>query len=303
MHSVHKKYSWLISIFLIVFFSQIISAQQLSAEFYAPKDLTVFFDYTSIYGKDKTKGIGSLVVETGKYFLGKPYVAGTLEVGNSEQLIVNLSEFDCTTFVETCLALSRTIKNESFDSKNPNEENFRLFAQELEKIRYRDGKINGYPSRLHYFSDWIQNNQKKGVVTDVTASIGGVAYSINIGFMSANPDKYKQLSNNPDFIADIAKAERRVNYSDLYYIPKYKIEAIKKQIQTGDIIAFTTNIQGLDVSHVGLAVWQKGELYLLHASLSAKKVIVSTQPLVAYTQGVKNHTGIMVARPNDIKNN
>ena len=260
-------------------------------------DLRIFSDYVSKYAGKKELPGGTLLVETGKYFLGSPYVSGTLEQSTPEKLIVNLRAFDCTTFVETCLALSRMLKNEAFDAKQPIDKNFEIFTEELRKIRYRDGKIDEYPSRLHYFSDWIYNNQKKGIVTDVTSACGGISFLVETGFMSKNPDKYAQLKNNSLYVAEIVETEISINARNYYYIPKANISKRKSLIQSGDIIAFTTSIPGLDVSHVGLAVWKKNELYLLHASLTEGKAVLSSQPLSAYTHSIKRHTGVMVARP------
>lgn len=264
---------------------------------YSENDLRVFSDYVSAFGDKKDKPVGELVVETGKYFSGKPYVGGTLDHTTSEKLVVDLTKFDCTTLVETCLALSRMLGDPSFDSCRPITDNFEIYTRKLQEIRYRSGNITGYPSRLHYFSDWIYDNQLKGIVKDVTQSIGGVEYPVKTGFMSSHPDKYPQLVNNPLFVQEIAETESNINARTYYYIPKASIVEKIALIQTGDIIAFTTGIPGLDISHVGFAVCREGECYLLHASLSENKVVVSSQPLISYTQSVKRHTGIMVVRP------
>ena len=257
-------------------------------------DVSIFSDYISKYADKKDAAIGTLMVETGKYFLGTPYVARTLEQ-SPEKLIVNLRELDCTTFVETCLALSRTLKNESFDVNQSIEKNFELFTEELRKIRYRGGKLDGYPSRLHYFSDWAYDNQNKGIVTNVSKAIGGIPYSVKTGIMSKTPERYTQLKDNPLFTEKIAETEVLINARNHYYIPKANIAKLKKKIQSGDIIAFATNISGLDASHVGLAVWEKNELYLLHATFG--EVVITTRSLADYTKSGKTHVGIMVARP------
>ena len=260
-------------------------------------DVRIFSDYISKHAAERNASIGELMVATGKYFLETPYVAKTLELSTPEKLIVNLRELDCTTLVETCLALSRTLKNKLFDVNQPVDKNFEIFTEELRQIRYRGGKIDEYPSRLHYTSDWIYDNQKAGIVKNVTKAIGGIPRLVETGIMSKNPDKYIQLKDNPLFISKITATEALINARKHYYIPKANVAKRKSGIQSGDMIAFTTNIPGLDTSHVGLAVWENNELYLLHASLSDKKVILTSQSLAAYTQSIKSHTGIMVVRP------
>ena len=115
--------------------------------------------------KNSTTFPGQLMLEIGKFFLGTPYRAGTLETKGAEHLVVNLREHDCFTFVENVVALAWLVKSR--------EKSFDAFRRVLLKIRYRQGRLQGYSSRLHYFSDWIHDNQKKGIVRDVTAEIGG----------------------------------------------------------------------------------------------------------------------------------
>ncbi|MFZ4455242.1 MAG: N-acetylmuramoyl-L-alanine amidase-like domain-containing protein [Bacteroidales bacterium] len=232
--------------------------------------------------------LDKVIAETGKFFLGKPYVANTLEVNDTEQLVVNLRELDCTTFVETTLALTRTAKSKDFA--------FSGFLQNLTQIRYRNGKLNQYPSRLHYFSDWISDNQEKGIIKDITQKIGGDSIQVNVGFMSKNPDKYKALTAHSEFIPTIVLQENAIRQRTYFFIPKTKIASISCKIKSGDIIAITTSFKGLDISHVGFALWQDKELHFLHASSQFKKVIVSEKILADYVNGVRSNTGIIVLR-------
>ena len=130
-----------------------------------------------------------LLVEIGKSFLETEYVAHTLEKEGDEQLVINLTGLDCTTFLETSLTFARCIKK--------GKTSFEDYQNELTFIRYRDGKIDKYPSRLHYFSDWIYNNQQKSIVKDITEEIGGKKIKFAVDFMSKNPKYYKQLKKIP----------------------------------------------------------------------------------------------------------
>ena len=135
-------------------------------------------------GKKRT--IQQWAVEIGKDFLGTPYVEKTLEIPGPEQVVINLQGVDCTTFLETVVTFARMIEMQDLS--------FEKFEKELEHIRYRSGVNEGYPSRLHYFTEWIVDNQKKGIIQDITAEIGGSPYPNSPSFMSENPQFYPQLS-------------------------------------------------------------------------------------------------------------
>jgi hypothetical protein len=252
------------------------------------KDKQILEQILELFSGEKDTPLPVLMVKTGTFFKETPYVAHTLET-EPEQLVVNLREMDCTTFAENCLAISRTIK-----SKNPG---FDKFTQELQKIRYRNGKIEGYPSRIHYFSDWIYTNDKKGLVKDVSNEIAKTGYDLNVNFMSTHPDRYKQLKNNTEFVNKLAKQEKEISSRTMYYIPEGKIAEVEDKLQDGDIAGITTNIGGLDISHVVLLVRKEGKIHILHASSAAEKVIVSENTLEDYLLNSKPATGIMVARP------
>ncbi|MDO8550858.1 MAG: DUF1460 domain-containing protein [Ignavibacteria bacterium] len=235
------------------------------------------------------KPIGDVLAEVGKSFIGTEYIAHGIEKDGEEQLVINLTGLDCTTFLENALVFSRLIKKEktSFDD----------YQDELTFIRYRDGEIDQYPSRLHYFSDWIYNNQQKGIIKDVTKEIGGQPISFNLNFMSTHAEAYKHLKENPEFIPIIEEQEKEISSRTYFFIPKEKISSVEDKIHNGDLIAFTTNVKGLDIGHVGIAVkGEDGRIHLLHAPQVGSKVHITEAPLSEYVMSVKKHSGIIVLR-------
>jgi len=228
-----------------------------------------------------------LVLEVGKSFLGTPYVVGTLETKGGERLGINLREFDCVTFVENVIALSRCVKSR--------QKSFEEFRRLLRKIRYRNGRLQGYASRLHYFSDWIHDNQKKGIVRDVTADIGGRPFRKTINFMTIHPESYPPLKVAVN-LRRMESIERTISRRSLYYIPKRFVRTLEDQMQDGDVIAITTNTEGLDVQHVGFAVRVKSRIHLLHASSAEGRVVLSKQTLYRYLMQSRTRSGIMVVR-------
>ncbi|WP_026968713.1 N-acetylmuramoyl-L-alanine amidase-like domain-containing protein [Algoriphagus terrigena] len=239
-------------------------------------------------GKDLSeKSIQELVLEIGKSFIGTPYVEKTLELPGDEKLAINLTGLDCTTYLETVVTLARIAKQ--------GELTFEAYEKELEKLRYQDGVRKDYSSRLHYFSDWIFQNQEKGIVTDITAEIGGTLYPNQPTFMSENPKFYPQLSN-PEFVQAIKVDEAAIAKRTYYFIPKTEIQKHEQNIQSGDLIAITTTIKNLDIVHVGFAVEQAGRIHLMHASTGSMKVEISEKPLSEYLAGNRSQSGIMVCR-------
>jgi hypothetical protein len=238
--------------------------------------------------KLREKPIGEVIVAIGESFLGTEYVAHTLEVPGEEHLVVDLRGLDCVSFCENSLVFARCIKK--------NKITFDDYKAELQFTRYRGGVINRYPSRLHYFSDYVYDNVKKGVLKDVTREIGGVPYKETIDFMSTHPDSYRQLTEHPEFVEIIRQQEAEISARSMVHIPKGDVEKVSAKILGGDIIAVTTEIAGMDISHTGLAVWQKGKLHLMHAPNVGSKVLITEKTLADYLAGNKKQLGIMVAR-------
>lgn len=286
-------------LFVLLFFSLNACAQEkeikqpveLSEISYTEQDAQIFADILSQFKDESDQPIATLIPEIGKYFLGNEYVAHTLEVNDEEKLIINLRELDCTTYAENLLALARTLKSENHT--------FQQFAAEIKKIRYRDGELDGYPSRLHYFSDWIYNNKDNQLVS-TPADNFGEPFPNKVSFMTSNPDSYRHLKENPEYISVIGQQEAVINSNSYYFIPKEKIADYEHLLKEGDIIGLTTSIGGLDVSHVGVLVEQNGKFHLLHASQSNLKVEISDEPISSFLKPNSKNTGIMVARPVDI---
>ncbi len=225
----------------------------------------------------------------GRQFVGMPYKSGTLEM-EPETLTINLDEFDCTTFIETVTALALTIE----DRKN----SWQDFANNLESLRYRQGEANGYASRLHYFSDWIVTNTHRGYIKEVTDRIPQSNSQIKtLDYMSHNRASYPALKDSATF-EGIKNMEVGYRSHRFPYIKSARLTSkpVTNALKGGDIVALTTKIGGLDVSHVGLIVIEKDGPHLLHASSREGKVVVDKLPLAEYMRKSSNLTGIRVIR-------
>ena len=241
--------------------------------------------------------LGARATRVGELAGGSPYVPSTLEAyikagGNpaSEPLTLSLTQFDCVTLVEACLAVAR-------GSSLQGDPTWDRFALLVEQMRYRGGKREGYASRLHYFSEWIQDGVARGLVKDLSAELGGQIDARPLRFMSQHRGSYPALADDRTFEA-ITQMERSLDAVPRRPIPVATIPEIQDQIQSGDVLAFATSIDGLDVTHSAFAYRDKQNvLRVLHAPLSGGVVEVTQRTLPEYVAAIKKATGILVARP------
>lgn len=236
----------------------------------------------------KEQEAGERISSIARFFLDTPYKSNTLNTADGEKLIVNLRELDCVTFVENVLALAFLPKYTSSSED--------AFKKNLQKIRYRDGIIEDFTSRLHYSSDWLYEMQQNLLLKDITADLGGIKHTKEINFMSGHHELYPALKNNPQLLTKIKNMEDSINKRTRYYIPKSDIDKVYSKIKAGDIILITTNIAGLDTSHLGIAILYNGTIHLLHASSEYKKVMISLSPLKEYMAGIRSQSGIIIGR-------
>jgi hypothetical protein len=247
---------------------------------------------------DAAAPLGLAAVRVGELAVGTPYEPHTLEeyllAGDSpsraEPLTLRLDRFDCVTLVESCLAIARVARagaDPVWDG----------FAREMERMRYRGGVRAGYTSRLHYFSEWLHDNERRGLVRMLGRELGGTADTRPLRFMSEHPDAYPALAD-ADVRAEIASIERQLDDQPRWVIPTANIPAIVDQVQSGDVLAFATSIEGLDVTHSAFA-YRDGDnvLRVLHAPLSGGVVEVTRSTVQEYVSGIRRSTGILLARP------
>lgn len=228
-----------------------------------------------------------------RQFIGVPYVAHTLEVNDDERLVVNTRQLDCTTLVETVTALKLC--------NDRGQRTWADYVRMLTMLRYRQGVLDGYPSRLHYFSDWIRDKVQMQLVNDIQQPNPpfSAVQTVNVNYMSTHPEAYKALKANAALVPLIRQQEQSLSGLKARYIPKSAVrntKLLRSVIKDGDIIAITCNKAGLDIAHLGFAVWRKDGLHLLNASMLHKKVVEEPMTLYRYLQKHKTFTGIRILR-------
>jgi len=257
-----------------------------------PEDIARFEKVVQ-YAKQQNlhdRPIGEILQAIADNFLGKPYAEGLLDKSGEEKLIVTLNKFDCVLFVETVLAISRGVAVKDYDYQN--------FVNRIEEQRYLNGKMNGYCSRLHYFSEWINDNQKRQTVENITAQLGGVPMKKTLNFMSQHRSSYPQMVKDEATYQCIVNQEAELAKTTVNYIPTNRIKSVYSQLKPGDIVAVATDVKGLDVTHTGF-VYRNADrnLGLIHASPAG--AVTVAYDLQRYISRVESAIGIVVARAID----
>jgi hypothetical protein len=232
--------------------------------------------------------LGKLIAKVGLELVDAPYVGGTLDGSGRERCTVDMLRLDCVTLFEVSLNMGRIMKQ--------GKDSLHDLIEAVTFTRYRDGVLSDYTSRLHYTSDWIENNIQKGTVVDVTSQLGGKPFPLALGFMSQNPKYYPALVENPQLVPVMQTIEQRVNLTSRTIIRKEDIASIEEKLQDGDIIAIATSKKGLDYSHTGLIVREGNKVRFLHAS-SVKKKVMLDGPISEYVNRAISNLGITVLRP------
>ncbi len=212
---------------------------------------------------------GTRIASVSRPFLGTPYGESTLTGGPAtpEELVVNLAALDCFTFIDYIEAMRMA---SSFDG----------FLEALKRVRYREGVVC-YAGRNHFFTDWRENNGP--FVSDVTGLIGRDKVRRTVKTLNVRSD-------GSPFLEGIAARVRSVEY-----IPSAMIDGdVLGEFHNGDYVGIYTDVDGLDVSHVGIAIREKERVFLRHASSAAASRRVVDQLFGDY---IREKPGVVVLRP------
>ncbi len=276
---------------------------------YLPQDsvkVTNLIKEGRLYLNKQGKNDAPLTLFFARKLLGLPYVAHTLDKNKEERLVINLREMDCTTLVENVLALTFATLEVS-GKLNPKYggrvmSHFGIFAYYLRMLRYEKGQVD-YTKRNHYFTGWIENNCKDVLVMDVsggyTFNVKTVKQKVKVNYMSTHPDAYAMLKQHPKWVGEIKKTEKHLSTLSCPYIPKTEVKNTKDMrslVKDGDILAIVTDKPGLDIAHLGTAVWKEDGLHMLHASSVQKRVVEDKINLRQYLDNHRSHLGIRVLR-------
>ena len=265
------------------------AATTVKMRFHCDGDTTLINELLMKGYKSGIHDANGLIEFYARQLLGTPYVAHTLEA-DEEILTINIHELDCLTFIETLYSLTRATLNQRYS--------WRDYAANIENVRYRGGTMGDYSSRIHYISEWIIDNHMRGNLVEVTPDLPHADYLVkNIDYMTKNPGQYRQLKNDSAMVEKIRRYELRQHRFPYLKRSWLNNKDVKAALHSGDFISLVTKIDGLDVSHNGIVIVdEKGDPYLLDASMSGGKVMLESKPLFKYLERSKNNIGVRIFR-------
>jgi hypothetical protein len=208
------------------------------------------------------------------YLLGAKYKNSPLGegFGVDRDVRIRFDAFDCTTFVETVMALTlaSSIKNTQ---------------KILDNIRYK-GSVS-FANRRHFpVADWLFGLQKDGFIEDITDSISGA----RVVQKSVNYNLWKRV--NSSYLKELTK-KRIPNISyKIHYIPLELLAKIYKKIPTGSIFSIVRKSRAdkfVVVTHQAIYFANEGKPFIRHASSYPKKMVVdeSLEDFVKKNQNIK----------------
>ena len=290
-----KRMVWLLAVFMLACSTR--PAAQPSAQaatmaqmrFHCDEDTVLINRLLDLGMNSGITDANALVEFYARQLLGTPYVAHTLE-GDEEMLTINIHQLDCLTFIETLYALTRATLEGRYS--------WRDYAANIENIRYRGGKMGDYSTRIHYISEWIIDNHLRGNLVEITSDLPHADFMVkNIDYMTTHTDSYRQLKNDSAMVEKIRSVELRNHRFPYLKRSWLNDKAVKAALRSGDFVSLVTKTEGLDVSHNGIIIVDdKGDPYLLDASMGGGKVMLETKPLFKYLENSKTNIGIRVFR-------
>lgn len=235
---------------------------------------------------DYPPSLSELMLNQAVQHIGKPYLDHPLDAKREESLVTRMDSFDCVTFIEDVLSKSLG----AFVGHPDMSDSFLL------TLRYREGRIEGYESRIHYISEWLMQAEKNGYGKNISELLQGKTRQKKINFMSEHLSMYPKL-HSKKILDAIRNSEANLSKMPVTYIPKPMVKNIENQLLPGDILAFTTNVPGLDIIHTAIIFKVNSHAQMIHASSKNKKIEVSELSVHRWMDENKNCDGLIVFRP------
>ena len=246
--------------------------------------------YEALGAPSPGEGFGHYLARAARVQQGVAY-ANDPEPPGPEALRVELDRFECVSFIESSLAVARCGFRD--------EASVACFERELERSRYRGGRIDGYGSRLHYFVDWIDDNEARGRLTNLTSSLGGVPVRRDFYYITRRVLDRARLpeAELASLRREVERDEKRLSSQSHPVLARERAAPVLEGLEDGDILAFVYDRPGLLVHHAGFVLRVDGKPRLLHASSFHVRVVVTASDVSSYVLRRPERRGVIVARP------
>jgi len=246
--------------------------------------------YNALGEPRPSESFGRYLTRTAHIQHGVKYAEISTRPG-AETLDVNVDAFECVSFIESTLAVARC----AWESE-PTES---CFVRELEATRYRSGRMGDYASRLHYFIDWIGDNESRGRLSNMTASLGGEPVQKDFFYISERVLKRSNVKEDDlaSLTREMRTTEARLSATTHSVLTRQSAPPVLSELKDGDLVAFVRERPGLLVTHAGFVYWANGTPRLLHASSYHGRVVITVRDLTNYLLRRPERRGVIVARP------
>ena len=234
------------------------------------------------------EGFGEFLSRVARTRVDTPYDHSP-EMGAEETLRAGLQRFECVSFIESSLGVARCAwRGQSTEG---------CFVWELLGLRYRSGMMSNYASRLHYFVDWLADNQGRWRLRNVTTGLGGTPVTSNFFYLTRRAAMIPALSS-PDARKAIADVEARLSSQSQVVVGRNRIGQAAAGLRDGDIVAITGNKPGRLVTHAGfVSRSEEGIAHLVHASSYHDRVVITREDVSNYVLRRPERRGLIIARP------
>ncbi|MBA5727319.1 N-acetylmuramoyl-L-alanine amidase-like domain-containing protein [Bombella mellum] len=228
---------------------------------------------------------------------GTPYLAQPL-IGSAtvpEELVLSWRGVNCMTFVEIVLAASLS-------------QDVEQFIHALIATRYSHHHVT-FRERRHFLSDWLHGTPV--LCHDLSPDFPyarHVEKTLNLKLPSsdqngpASPERPQATAHEARtpptgtdrYLPDLPLRKRLITYLPTQpFLNDLKAGGIHGRIRNGDVIGIYSPLPGLDVFHIGLAIWQNHGLYFRNASSLPEHRYVVDSPLDDY---VRQRRGLIIYR-------
>lgn len=207
-------------------------------------------------------------------FLGVKYEPLTEK--DTDVLELRFDAFDDLTFLNTVVAIARVVTQPG--PLRPVD-----VMQQIENVGYRQGKADGFSTKLVYGADWILNNKSRGIIKELTDDYSNSYKTKSLEKLTKERERYVALSDSAMY-----ERQKMVEMGfRTHKIPHLKRESfglgdVATELRDGDIIMLLSTDPAFDVFERGIIVKRDDGYHFIHASEKDGQVVEEPEPMTRY---------------------